>query len=59
MKTVRMSEIVANNAKGIDIIIDGHSHTVLPEGIRVGAPNINRRTHKNLGIVEVDKKVKM
>lgn len=30
------SEMVANNVEGIDIIIDGHSHSVLPEGKVVG-----------------------
>ena len=30
------SERIARETKGIDLIIDGHSHTVLTEGIRVG-----------------------
>ncbi|WP_303818113.1 bifunctional UDP-sugar hydrolase/5'-nucleotidase [Selenomonas ruminantium] len=30
------STIVAQKVKGIDIIIDGHSHTVLPQGIHEG-----------------------
>ena len=30
------SERIAREAPGIDVIIDGHSHTELPEGIRVG-----------------------
>ena len=30
------SERVAREAPGIDLIVDGHSHTALPEGIRVG-----------------------
>ena len=30
------SERIAREAPGIDLIVDGHSHTALPEGIRVG-----------------------
>lgn len=30
------SERIANEAPGIDVIIDGHSHTMLPQGILVG-----------------------
>lgn len=30
------SERIARETSGIDLIVDGHSHTVLPEGIRVG-----------------------
>ena len=30
------SERIANEAPGIDLIVDGHSHTVLPEGINIG-----------------------
>ena len=30
------SERIAREAPGIDVIIDGHSHTELPEGIQVG-----------------------
>jgi 2',3'-cyclic-nucleotide 2'-phosphodiesterase (5'-nucleotidase family) len=30
------STMVAQKVKGIDIIIDGHSHTVLPQGIKEG-----------------------
>ena len=29
------SERIARETKGIDLIVDGHSHTTLPEGIRV------------------------
>lgn len=50
------SEKVANNVKGIDIIIDGHSHTVLPEGKKVGDTLIVQTGEhtKNLGIVEIE-----
>ena len=30
------SERIARETKGIDLIVDGHSHTTLPEGIRIG-----------------------
>ena len=30
------SKMIAENIKGIDLFIDGHSHTVLEEGLRVG-----------------------
>lgn len=30
------SERIAREAKGIDLIVDGHSHTALTEGIRIG-----------------------
>ena len=30
------SERIARETKGIDLIVDGHSHTTLPDGIRIG-----------------------
>ena len=30
------SELIAKEAPGIDLIVDGHSHTALPEGLTVG-----------------------
>ncbi len=30
------SERIARETKGIDLIVDGHSHTALPDGIRIG-----------------------
>ena len=30
------SERIANEAPGIDLIVDGHSHTALPDGLNVG-----------------------
>ena len=50
------SEMVANNVEGIDIIIDGHSHSVLPEGKVVGDTLIVQTGEhtKNLGIIEIE-----
>lgn len=30
------SDLIVNNVKGIDLFVDGHSHTVLPQGMKVG-----------------------
>ena len=35
-ETVETSFDVANKVKGIDLIVDGHSHTVLPQGKKIG-----------------------
>lgn len=47
---------VAENVKGIDLIIDGHSHTTFPEGKKVGDTLIVQTGEhtKNLGIVEIE-----
>jgi len=49
------SKLVAEKVEGIDLIIDGHSHTVLPEGLKVGNTLIVQTGEydKNFGIVEL------
>ncbi|HRU41222.1 MAG TPA: 5'-nucleotidase C-terminal domain-containing protein, partial [Candidatus Diapherotrites archaeon] len=49
------SKLVAEKVAGIDLIIDGHSHTVLPEGLKVGDTLIVQTGEydKNFGIVEL------
>ena len=53
--SVYTSEKVALDVPGIDLIVDGHSHTVLPEGKKVGNTLIVQTGEydKNLGIVNV------
>ena len=50
------SELIARSVQGIDVIIDGHSHTYLPEGLRVGDTLIAQTgCHgKALGKVQID-----
>lgn len=52
------SSDVAENVEGIDIIVDGHSHTVLEEGKIIGDTLIVQTGEydKNLGIVKVEVK---
>lgn len=47
---------VAENVKGIDLIVDGHSHSVLESGLEVGDALIVQTGEytKNLGIVEIE-----
>lgn len=49
------SKLVAEKVEGIDLIVDGHSHTVLTEGMKVGDTLIVQTGEydKNLGIVEM------
>lgn len=49
------SKLVAEKVKGIDLIVDGHSHTNLNEGLKVGDTLIVQTGEygKNLGIVEM------
>jgi len=49
------SKLVAEKVDGIDLIIDGHSHTVLTEGLKVGDTLIVQTGEydKNFGIVEL------
>ena len=49
------SKFVAENLKGIDLIVDGHSHTVLENGLRVGDTLIVSAGEymKNVGVVEI------
>jgi 2',3'-cyclic-nucleotide 2'-phosphodiesterase (5'-nucleotidase family) len=49
------SKLVAEKVKGIDIIVDGHSHSVLNEGLKVGDSYIVQTGEygANLGIVDV------
>ncbi|SIQ47647.1 5'-nucleotidase [Alkalispirochaeta americana] len=49
------SRLVAEAVPGIDIIVDGHSHTLLPEGYRVGNTLIvqTEEYNKNLGVVDI------
>lgn len=53
--SVHTSKLVAEKVKGIDLIIDGHSHTVLSEGLKVGDTMIVQTGEydKNFGIVEM------
>lgn len=46
---------VAEEVKGIDLIVDGHSHTTLPEGKRINGTLIVQTGEydKNLGIVDM------
>ena len=50
------SIVVAEKVKGIDIIVDGHSHSTLPEGKLVGDTLIVQAHEwsKNIGKVEVE-----
>ncbi len=54
--SIDTSEKVAMAVDGIDIIIDGHSHTTLPEGMMVGDTLIASAGSydKNLGVVTVN-----
>lgn len=49
------SKKVAEAVPGIDVIVDGHSHTVLKEGLKVGTTLIGQTGDydKNLGIIEI------
>jgi 5'-nucleotidase/UDP-sugar diphosphatase len=49
------SRFIAENVDGIDLIVDGHSHTVLENGLRVGNTLIVQTGEymKNLGVVEI------
>ncbi len=50
------SRRVAENVSGIDVIIDGHSHTALEEGLMVNGTLIAQAGEydKNLGVVKVE-----
>jgi len=50
------SRLIAENITGIDLIIDGHSHTVLPEGLVVNGTMIAQAGQygNNVGIVNVE-----
>ena len=54
--TENTSEKVMNSVEGIDLMIDGHSHTALPEGIRAGSGLIAQSGYHdhNLGVVKLD-----
>lgn len=49
------SKLVAEKVKGIDMIVDGHSHTVLPNGLKVGDTLIVQAGEydKNLGVAQI------
>ncbi len=49
------SRKVAEAVPGIDVIVDGHSHTVLKNGLKVGSTLIGQTGEydKNLGIIEL------
>ncbi len=53
--TAYTSKSVAEAVTGIDVIIDAHSHTSLPEGMKVGSTLIAQTGDydKNLGMVEL------
>ena len=50
------STLIAENIDGIDLIIDGHSHTELPEGMVVNGTVIAQTGQygKNVGIINVE-----
>jgi len=50
------STLIAENIDGIDLIIDGHSHTTLPEGMVVNGTVIAQAGQygKNVGIINVE-----
>ena len=52
--------MIATKVAGIDLIVDGHSHTFLPEGMKVGETTIvSSGEHMgNVGIVEIDLETK-
>ena len=54
------SELLAQNINGIDIIIDGHSHTELPKGLVVNGTVIAQTGNygKNVGVINIDIKNK-
>ena len=49
------SKMIAENLRGIDLIVDGHSHTVLENGLRVGDTLIVSAGEymKYVGVVEI------
>lgn len=49
------SKYVCENIKGIDLFVDGHSHTTLPEGLKVGDTLIVQAGEylKNVGLVQI------
>lgn len=49
------SPMIAKNVKGIDLFVDGHSHTVLPEGLKVDDTLIVQAGEylKYVGVVQV------
>ncbi|MDD3929909.1 MAG: 5'-nucleotidase C-terminal domain-containing protein, partial [Sphaerochaeta sp.] len=49
------SDYIAQNLKGIDLFVDGHSHTVLPQGKMVGDTMIVSAGEymKNVGLVQL------
>lgn len=53
--TTSSSEILAKNTKGIDVIIDGHSHSTYAEGKMVNGVLIasTGEKTKNLGIIDI------
>jgi 2',3'-cyclic-nucleotide 2'-phosphodiesterase (5'-nucleotidase family) len=52
------SRMVAENIKGIDLIVDGHSHTLLENGLKVGDTLIVQAGEymKYVGVVEISVK---
>ena len=53
--SVYTSKLLAEKVEGIDLIVDGHSHSVLAEGMKVGDTLIVQTGEygNNLGIVEI------
>lgn len=53
--SIHTSRLVAENVEGIDLIVDGHSHTELPEGLMVGNTLIAQAGgyDNNVGIVDL------
>ena len=50
------TEQIAQAVEGIDLIVDGHSHTILEEGLRVGDTLIVQASShmSNIGLVEIE-----
>ena len=49
---------LAKNVKGIDFIIDGHSHTVMTEGPHGEACQSTGSSFKNIGVITIDNATK-
>lgn len=54
--SIERSDILAKEVKGIDLIVDGHSHTLLKEGKKVDDTMIVQAGEylKNIGVVNID-----
>lgn len=57
-KPEERSTYIAQNVKGIDVIVDGHSHTLLPDGKRVGDTIIVQTGGNGQGLGQLTLKLK-